>query len=201
MRLLRCCLVLAAASAAALGGAGLLLSSAAGPGPATFAGLLTRCCAWVALGCVAWGWLVTTLTIIEAAVLAERAPATRTGLPAGLRRLVLAGCGVALAAGAAPALAAGDDASQGMPPLVAGLPFPARPTDLPATTGHTVVVRPGDSLWAITASHLPADASDAAVCAGWHRLYERNRAVVGDDPSLIRPGQQLALPDDLEEQS
>ena len=42
MRLLRCCLVLATATAAALGAVVLLLPSASAPGPATFAGLLTR---------------------------------------------------------------------------------------------------------------------------------------------------------------
>ncbi|MFJ9775994.1 peptidoglycan DD-metalloendopeptidase family protein [Kitasatospora sp. NPDC101157] len=31
------------------------------------------------------------------------------------------------------------------------------------------------------------------VDGGWHALYERNRSVVGADPNLIFPGQQLAL--------
>ncbi|MBI0376872.1 LysM peptidoglycan-binding domain-containing protein, partial [Streptomyces albiflaviniger] len=31
------------------------------------------------------------------------------------------------------------------------------------------------------------------VAGGWERLYEINRQVVGADPDLIRPGQQLTL--------
>lgn len=48
---------------------------------------------------------------------------------------------------------------------------------------HTV--RPGDSLSLIAAEH--------GVDGGWTALYADNRATVGEDPDLIRPGQQLAL--------
>jgi resuscitation-promoting factor RpfA len=59
-----------------------------------------------------------------------------------------------------------------------------------------VVVRPGDSLWAIAARHLGPDPPDAAVAASWPRWYQRNRAVVGPDPDLLRPGQRLVAPTD-----
>jgi nucleoid-associated protein YgaU len=129
---------------------------------------------------------------------------------------VLACCGVALTATAAPALAdPGAGAQQALPPAVSGLPFPERASDLPALTRHEVVVRAGDSLWAIAERHLsaadsPADSpagaptgapTDAEITGAWHELYAHNRAVVGDDPSLIHPGQRLVLPDDLEELS
>ena len=55
----------------------------------------------------------------------------------------------------------------------------------PASGGGTYVVRPGDTLSMI------ADAKDLA--GGWHALYERNKRVVGADPGLIFPGQQLRL--------
>ncbi|WP_199550771.1 transglycosylase family protein [Streptomyces sp. N35] len=46
-------------------------------------------------------------------------------------------------------------------------------------------VRPGDSLWGI--------ADDQQVEGGWTSLYAGNRLVIGDDPNLIVPGQDLAL--------
>ncbi|MGW2487093.1 LysM peptidoglycan-binding domain-containing protein [Streptomyces sp. NPDC001606] len=44
-------------------------------------------------------------------------------------------------------------------------------------------VREGDTLSAIAARHGTS----------WQRLYAANRAVIGDDPNLIVPGQRLAL--------
>lgn len=44
---------------------------------------------------------------------------------------------------------------------------------------------PGDSLSGI--------ADDQHLQGGWQRLYAANRAVVGDDPDLIFPGQRLTL--------
>ncbi|MFI2707405.1 LysM peptidoglycan-binding domain-containing protein, partial [Nocardioides sp. CER28] len=152
--------------------------------------------------CAIWAWVCTVAVVVEA--LASPVPAARAapGVPAVLRRLVLGACGVALSATAGPALAtAGVDPQHGPPVVVAGLPFPARAMDLPAEAHRVVVVRPGDSLWAITAGHLPPDANDVAITAAWHELYTQNRVVVGDDPSLIHPGQQLVLPDHLEEPS
>ncbi|MFE2125543.1 LysM peptidoglycan-binding domain-containing protein [Streptomyces amritsarensis] len=52
----------------------------------------------------------------------------------------------------------------------------------PVTT-YSVVV--GDTLSEIAADH--------SVSGGWKQLYEANRAVVGDNPSVIRPGITLTL--------
>lgn len=60
-------------------------------------------------------------------------------------------------------------------------------------TGDVVVTR-GDSLWAIAARHLGPDATDAEVAREWPRWYAANRAVVGDDPNLLHPGQVLTAP-------
>ncbi len=67
---------------------------------------------------------------------------------------------------------------------------PSRPRD-PATS---YVVRPGDTLWGIAQAHLD-DATDAEIAAEWPRWHTTNRAVIGADPHLIRPGQVLLAPD------
>lgn len=63
-----------------------------------------------------------------------------------------------------------------------------------ATGGESVRVEPGDSLWLIAAKRLGTGASDADVAAAWPRWYAANAQVIGDDPSLIRPGQMLHAP-------
>jgi len=62
---------------------------------------------------------------------------------------------------------------------------PASPRPAVSGDGRTYVVKAGDSLSAI--------AEGQSVNGGWEALYERNRPVVGADPNLILPGQQLAL--------
>jgi nucleoid-associated protein YgaU len=79
-----------------------------------------------------------------------------------------------------------------IPPHHARLLAPAlRPT---STTSDTVTVRRGDTLWSIAAAHLGSGATDAEVAAEWPRWYEANRAVIGDDPDVVVPGQQLQAP-------
>jgi hypothetical protein len=51
--------------------------------------------------------------------------------------------------------------------------------------GRIYMVRAGDTLTSI--------AERMNVTGGWQSLYERNRNVLGADPDLIRPGQQLSL--------
>jgi resuscitation-promoting factor RpfA len=63
-----------------------------------------------------------------------------------------------------------------------------------AKSAETVTVRRGDSLWRIAARSLPRGSSDAAIERAWHRWYVTNRAVVGPDPGLLQPGQQLSSP-------
>ncbi|MCG7528212.1 transglycosylase family protein [Streptomyces sp. OfavH-34-F] len=60
----------------------------------------------------------------------------------------------------------------------------ATPTHVPGKR-ESYTVTPGDSLSGI--------AADQHLKGGWQRLYEANRAVVGDDPDLIFPGQRLTL--------
>lgn len=75
-------------------------------------------------------------------------------------------------------------------------PAPARsaPVDLDWPSTATVVVHRGDTLWSIAADHLGPDATDAQIDAAWRSWYAPNRAVIGDDPDRILPGQQLRSP-------
>jgi nucleoid-associated protein YgaU len=54
-----------------------------------------------------------------------------------------------------------------------------------ATKTHTV--ESGESLWAIAEAELGAGKR-------WKEIYELNKGVIGDNPDLIKPGQELKLP-------
>jgi hypothetical protein len=167
--------------------------------------VLSDIAAGILLSCLAWGWLVLTATVAEAWRGAPPLP-RRAWQPDGVRRAVLAACGVALiSTGASPALAAGAAGHRDRPTrlhgaaLLTGLPLPER-SAAPRPTPHrppdsdAVVVRPGDSLWAIARRELPPGASDADVTGLWHAIYTANRRVIGPDPDLVQPGQRLLLP-------
>ena len=57
-----------------------------------------------------------------------------------------------------------------------------------------VVVRAGDTLWAIAARHLGPAATVQDVAEEWPRWYTTNRGTIGPDPDLILPGQELRIP-------
>lgn len=65
------------------------------------------------------------------------------------------------------------------------------------TAAH--VVEPGDSLWRIAGDTLTArngaEPSSADIARFWPVIYEASRAVVGDNPNLILPGQRLLIPE------
>jgi nucleoid-associated protein YgaU len=61
------------------------------------------------------------------------------------------------------------------------------------------VVRSGDSLWRI-AELILGDRTDGTVSSSdiarfWPAVYEANRALIGEDPNLILPGQTLQIPE------
>lgn len=56
------------------------------------------------------------------------------------------------------------------------------------------VVRRGDTLWDLARHRLPSGATDTEITREWHRWYNVNHRVVGDDPDLIFPGQILRVP-------
>jgi nucleoid-associated protein YgaU len=62
------------------------------------------------------------------------------------------------------------------------------------TPGGGHVVAAGDTLWSIARADLSTDDSAARITTEWHRWYVTNRAEIGTDPDLIRPGQRLRAP-------
>ena len=168
---------------------------------------------WLVVGCEAaaagaatWLWVLVSLVALEAA-------GATTGrdvpVPGAVRRLVLAACGAGLVGGlVGPAHAAAP------PSPLAGLPLPDRATahalprpDRPrgaapaadhgpdtASPAATLHVAAGDSLWALAAADLPTGAPAARVDERWREIHDANRDVIGEDPDLILPGQQLRLP-------
>lgn len=86
-----------------------------------------------------------------------------------------------------PALHGGRRAGQQLRPLF------ARAGHEPRRTVATYVVRPGDSLWDISAALLNST-DPARLAAAWPRLYRLNAKTIGPDPGLIHPGTVLRLP-------
>lgn len=79
-------------------------------------------------------------------------------------------------------------ASMGVAGLTAGSSS-ATPTQAASTTPATrppltYVVQPGDNLWSIAAWFK---------MQGYADLYARNKAVLGDNPELIHPGQRITI--------
>ena len=64
-------------------------------------------------------------------------------------------------------------------------------------TAETYLVAPGDSLWSI-ACRLLSQGGDKPSAVDidryWRRIYELNRPLIGTNPGLIHPGQELQLP-------
>jgi nucleoid-associated protein YgaU len=194
--LTRCLAVGAGATAGCGLLVGWLLPVALSAGPATFDAALVRVCAASAVVAACWLWLATVSTVRLA--LRGRAQYA-AGLPAPLRRAVLAACGVALTGGlvvAGPAHATPGRVHEDrvVSTALAGLALPDRATARPAPRAEpTIVVARGDTLWSIAARRLGPGASDAEIDACWRRLYDLNRAEIGADPDLIHPAQRLEV--------
>ena len=62
----------------------------------------------------------------------------------------------------------------------------------PSTDGY--VVHRGDTLWDIAARHLGPTASAVDISRAWPAWYNANRAAIGSDPGVIRPGEVLVPP-------
>lgn len=166
------------------------------PGPPTFEVLLVRGALAVLAAGLVWSAVVLAAVTVEAMTQGRLRLALAIGCPARLHRWLLGVLGAALAA---TVLAPPAHADQG-PGGLDGLPLPDRAVGgLPrAQPGRPVsehlTVRSGQSLWAISRSRLPPDASTDQTAALTQTLYRRNRAVIGGDPDLIHPGQVLAVP-------
>ena len=176
--------------------------------------------AWLLLG---WLAVVTALagaTRLPGAVGCAAGVVAQRVAPAAVRRIVETALGLTVAVGAlgaSPALAdATTPAVPPAPPAAASLDWPTPPESLdwnpasPATAATAtpaapaqapraaatapVVVQLGDSLWAVAADHLPAEATDAQIAAAWPAWWAANRDAVGPDPDLIAPGHRLTPP-------
>lgn len=75
----------------------------------------------------------------------------------------------------------------------------ASPEGADGTAGDHVV-RAGESLWSIAAAELGADATPAQIAARWPQWFEANSDLIGADPDLIHPGQELHAPADNPEE-
>jgi hypothetical protein len=168
---------------------------------------LTDLAALALLGCAGWLWLVTTVVVTGVLRGGVAGPGPH-GVPAGVRRVVLVACGVALVGGLTqPSQAAGPHSHsthRGHLTALAGLPLPDRAVaDAPSRSPiehlrsepeRTVLVRPGDSLWSLATRDLPAGSPAPLVAERWHAIYAANRSLIGPDPDVIVPGQRLRLP-------
>lgn len=196
-----------------------------GGAPGSLDVALARGAALVGSACLGWLWLVTGLTVLEAIDAKARArlgcpPALRRlvllacgvalaggavpaqaadqGHRADARRGAEVVAGLVLpertfGATAPVRQTAADHAQQGVQAVQADPGVRPDQADRPAR--EVVVVAPGDSLWTVAARLLPATAPAAEVDALWRRIYAANRALIGADPGLIRPGQQLRVPE------
>ena len=167
-------------------------------------------------GCAAWLWSATAVIASDAA---RGRTSPRRCVPNALHAALLAAFGVALLGGLGAPAHAGDTGSHGhgaRPSLVDGLPLPDRATTamhvsavFARAESHrhrvlavgqepaVVVVRPGDTLWHLARADLPLDATNRAVADRVREIYDANRAAIGTDPDLIRPGQRLRMPPTL----
>jgi nucleoid-associated protein YgaU len=105
--------------------------------------------------------------------------------PRLLRGLVFAGF-----AGAISIPAHADDRG------IDGLRLPDRPLVTSPQEPEQVLVRRGDTLWAIVAHDLGPRATVATTARACIRWHAANRKVIGPDPDLIHPGQRLTPPKD-----
>lgn len=178
---------------------------------------IVRGCAWCVWGLSAYLCLATAAGVIG--IVRAHAGLTRIAPPL-LRRLLgsLLTVGLATSLASAPLAAAAParhPAAAAAPqrpeapaldwpglavalraPGTAVTPDPGRSPPRVATGRRTstVIVSAGDTLWSIAAHDLGPDASSAEVATRWHAWYAANRAVIGPDPAVIRPGQRLVPP-------
>jgi hypothetical protein len=153
------------------------------------------------------GWSLLTASVV---LLGGSSRLVAAIAPPMLRHTLIAGAAVALVT--APAHAEQLSAPQPRQHTLEGLRLPDRPNDVQSTVPHrepasepaseaasepteaVVQVRRGDTLWAIAARSLPADATPREIARATQRWHATNRDVIGDDPDRIFPTQRLTPP-------
>jgi hypothetical protein len=172
--------------------------------PARVDALLVLGAVTALLAVAGWATLLALAATLQALGSAGAARTLHRCCPEPWRRTLLLACGLAAAA-AVPAYGAGPGSpvgpTDGTSAPLGGLPALDRPVGaVPAAVARpgpgstpavrTIRVRPGDSLWRLVAARHPrADTATTVRLVG--ALYRANRSVIGPDPDLIRPGQQL----------
>jgi hypothetical protein len=186
--------------------------------------LLVGGIAWVLLAWLALGWLAVLGSAGTGRLARSLRLAVRILLPAVVRRGLetAMGLGVAVVT-ASPALAAPAGTPPPVPdvdrvpvtsvqltpvpqvpePVLApaavpaaspGGPMPSAAPPPSPSSDEAVVVHRGDCLWSVIARALGPAAADEQVAEAWPHWYAANRAVIGDDPALLLPGQVLTPP-------
>ncbi len=199
--LLRCATVWLTVTTAALLAAAVALPGVArmsgrgfvATGAPTFDGALVEVASCAVLGCAAWLWLTTTLTVDPGP---ERAPGERplrrTPLGAGgVRRRRARGPAATRLGRAGPPRSGRDRAPLSRPRR--------RPTPADAAPAAGAGTRRGGQARRLASGRSPAHdlgpgAGDAEIADRWHALYAANRARIGPDPDLVEPGLRLLLP-------
>lgn len=160
----------------------------------------------VALSWVLLGWLALGLVVGVAAELpgaAGRAAAAigTIVLPRAIRQVVSLTLGVGMLTAGASAASADPAPARPETPAAStavAVDWPLQPSSAPtpdsAPVDTAVVVRPGDSLWAIAASRLGTAATCTEIAAAVASWYAANHELIGPDPDLIHPGQRLVPP-------
>ena len=181
----RCLAVAIGLTATLWGVAAVLVRTLAAGQPATPDEALVRLCLGALALAAGWAWLQAMAGVADAWRGTPRVG--RRGVPPQAQ----AASGMALASGLTAPAHADTDGPRADP--LSGLPLPERAEGPAHPRHHALVVRPGDTLWALAEQDLPAPATDRQVSARWRAVYRRNRGVIGPDPDLIRPGQVLKL--------
>ncbi len=169
---------------------------------------------WLLLGWLTLGLAVGLVGELPgAAGRAARALASVV-LPRAIRQAVALTLGVGLVTATASAAAADPGSTGSGSPASStsvAVDWPVQPPSAPSSPvlpppAHggpsgsddppdgVVLVRPGDSLWAIAGVRLGSGATPAQIAAAVSAWYQVNLAVIGPDPDLIHPGQRLAVP-------
>ncbi len=166
---------------------------------ASFDRVVVRLAAVALAGCSLWAWAATSIVVGQ--VLVGRPSGNPAAVPRWLRTAVLVASGLAVvgAAGTAHADEETARARADHPRVLAGLPSPDRvvgsmPPAPETRTARIHIVQSGDTLWDIAATDLGARSDGGRITTHWHRIHALNRAVVGADPDLIHPGQELRMP-------
>lgn len=163
------------------------------PAAADFDALLCYGAACVLTGVAGW-----TAVVATALLLSSRPPTAVAG-----RRLLAASCPRRWRTPLLLALGAASVATVASPAHAEGWRPPAldRPVDTVGTSraaarpapAQWVRVAAGDSLWSLARQRLPGS-DDATLARLVRRTYAANRSVIGPDPNLLHPGEQLRVP-------